>query len=76
MVGPQLPSATGAGVTVHAGAASAITDPIGQYVISDLPGGSYTFTPKKSGYSFNPPSRAVALQGQKAGHENFEAEEH
>lgn len=40
---------------------AATTDANGEYRFTDLPDGSYTVTPAKSGFSFSPPSRAVSV---------------
>lgn len=49
------------GVTVSTGdAGSATTDAAGNYKIEGLRAGSYTLTPSKSGYSFEPPILSVS----------------
>jgi len=48
-------------VTVTAGGRSALTDEAGRYAIDGLPAGAYTLVPSREGYTFSPPSRAVAL---------------
>lgn len=49
-------------VTVSAsGSRWTVTDPDGAYDITDLPTGSYTLTPYKSGYTFSPASRIVTV---------------
>ncbi len=40
-----------------------ITDSNGYYAFSGLANGTYTITPSKSGYTFNPPSRGVTISG-------------
>lgn len=51
-----------AGVVVSDGnGRTAATDDQGIYTLSGLPGGSYTLTPSKPGYTFNPPSRLATV---------------
>lgn len=62
-----------AGVTVSDGAGhSTVTDSNGDYALNGLPAGNYTLTPSKSGCSFNPPTRTVALPPNGTG-QNFTA---
>ncbi|WP_298816264.1 carboxypeptidase regulatory-like domain-containing protein [Chloroflexus sp.] len=62
-----------AGVTVTAGTRSAITDSNGYYALNDIPAGSYTLTPSLNGYTFNPGSRAITVNGH-LNNQNFTAE--
>ena len=60
-----------AGVNVHLSGSAVgdvLTDALGNYSFAGLThGGSFTLTPSKNGYSFNPPSRTVSnLQGDQA----------
>jgi TolB protein len=51
---PDVTTSDGAGHT-------ATTDSNGNYTFSDLPAGTYTLTPRKSGYVFSPASPTVAV---------------
>lgn len=51
---PSVSVTDGAGHT-------ATTDASGNFAFSGLPPGSYTLTPSKSGYTFNPANRAVSV---------------
>lgn len=65
-------NATGiSGVTVSIGAASATTDSNGNYTISGLANGNYTLTPSKEGYTFEPTSRSVSVQGADVAGQDF-----
>ncbi len=56
--------ATGvSGVTVSAGGVQATTDANGNYTLSGLMDGDYSVVPSKTGCTFNPLSRPVALDG-------------
>jgi pimeloyl-ACP methyl ester carboxylesterase len=51
-----------AGVTMSAGGGHTTnTDSNGNYTLGALPAGTYTLTPSKSGYTFNPASRTVSV---------------
>jgi hypothetical protein len=68
--------ATLAGVTINltgAATASATTDAGGIYSIASLVNGSYTVTPSKIGYTFNPANSAVSVSGANVGGTNFTA---
>lgn len=45
------------------GARYATTDSTGNYSITELANGSYTLTPSKTGYTFNPAYKAVTVSG-------------
>ncbi len=63
---------SGAFVTLSgSGDATATTDANGNYTFSRLPEGSYTLTPAKLGYTFNPASSAQQLSGQNISAVNF-----
>lgn len=53
------------GVEVSAGDKIAITNDAGYYIISGLRVDAYTVTPRKTGYTFNPPSQTLTLDGDK-----------
>lgn len=64
------------GVTVTvtgAATASATTDASGNYSVTGLYDGSYTVTPSKTGYTFNPASSAVTVSGANIAGKNFVA---
>lgn len=50
-----------AGVTLSLGIDSTTTDASGYYTLTNLITGTYTITPSKTDYSFNPPSQSVTL---------------
>jgi hypothetical protein len=68
---------TGAsGVRIDLGGAntgSTTSDSVGNYSFSGLADGSYTLTPVKDGYAFDPPSITVALSGANATGRDFTA---
>jgi uncharacterized protein (TIGR03437 family) len=69
-------SSTGAGATVTlSGAANATVtaDASGNYSLTGLSNGTYTVAPSKSGYSFNPASQTVTINGASATAVNFTA---
>ena len=49
------------GVTVSDGTRSAMTDNNGNYTLSNVPAGTYTLTPSRSGYSFSPTNRSLSV---------------
>ncbi|MGV3719751.1 MAG: carboxypeptidase regulatory-like domain-containing protein [Actinomycetota bacterium] len=51
------------GVTLTAGPRTTATDANGDYTFADVGNGSYTVTASGLGYTFEPPSRAVAVNG-------------
>lgn len=68
--------ATLAGVTINltgAATASATTDAGGNYSFASLDNGSYTVTPSKTGYMFNPANSAVSVSGANVSGTNFTA---
>ncbi|MCU1224398.1 MAG: hypothetical protein JWQ42_2491 [Edaphobacter sp.] len=66
------PGAAGATVTVSGPAnKTATTDASGSYSISGLPSGTYTVTPTKAGYAFNPASQTVTISGSHRQNINF-----
>src|SRR5262249_5339788 len=71
------PSSFGSGaVLVLSGAPSAyaIADGSGRYSFTNLPSGSYTITPRKTGYTFSPQNWVVPLTGAGATGINFTAQ--
>lgn len=56
-----------AGVTVKAGGATVATDAEGRYRFADLGSGTYTVTPTRNGYTFEPASRSVEVDADRAG---------
>ena len=52
---------------------SAVAGAAGHYAVADLPPGTYTVTPAKPGYAFNPPSRTVVVQDANISGLTFEA---
>lgn len=52
-----------AGVTISDGTRSAKTDANGVYTMTNVPNGSYTFTPSLEGYAFTPTSLNVSVIG-------------
>ncbi|MBB5330926.1 galactose oxidase-like domain-containing protein [Tunturiibacter gelidoferens] len=74
--GSISPASGGSGATVAlTGAASAnsIADTNGNYMFSGLANGSYSVTPTKSGYTFNPLNQAVAIASSDITGINFTA---
>ena len=66
VTGKITPSASGAGATVTLSGAAAGTAPAdfaGLYTFTGLANGSYTLTPARPGYAFNPTSQNVAVSG-------------
>lgn len=64
------------GVTITvtgAATASATTDASGNYSVTGLYDGSYTVTPSKTGYTFNPASSAAIVSGANIAGKNFVA---
>ncbi|MCX5885765.1 MAG: carboxypeptidase regulatory-like domain-containing protein [Proteobacteria bacterium] len=49
------------------------TNALGNYTFSGLTNGTYTVTPSKSGYAFDPPSRAVTISGASQTGQDFTA---
>jgi hypothetical protein len=65
-----------AGVTINltgSKTSTATTDANGNYTIAGLNDGSYTVTPSKSGYTFNPSSSVVNINAANASGTNFVA---
>jgi len=60
------------GVSVSDGTRTATTDANGNYTINGVPTGSYTLTPSRSGYTFMPTMRSVAVKSNMTG-QNFTA---
>ena len=52
---------------------SVVADAAGHYAVADLSAGTYTVTPAKPGYAFNPPSRTVVVQDASISGLSFEA---
>jgi glucuronoarabinoxylan endo-1,4-beta-xylanase len=64
--GTISPSAAGSGAMVVLSGTSSATvtaGSSGNYTFAGLGNGSYTVTPRKSGYTFSPPSQAVSITG-------------
>ncbi|MGB9082143.1 MAG: carboxypeptidase regulatory-like domain-containing protein, partial [Desulfuromonadaceae bacterium] len=55
------------------GTTTTTTDSAGNYSFSGVQNGSYTLTPAKSGYTFDPQNRAVTLDGANLSAMNFAA---
>lgn len=53
--------------------ATAVTSSTGNYILSDIPSGTYTVTPARSGYVFTPGSRSVTVAGANVIGQNFVA---
>jgi hypothetical protein len=65
-----------AGVTISltgAATATTTTDAAGNYSFASLASGSYTVTPSKNGYSFNPANFAFSVSGANVSGKNFTA---
>ena len=72
--GSITPTTNGTGVTITlSGAASATTstDSSGNYSFSGLPAGTYTLTPSKNGFAFNPPSQVATVSDASASGVSF-----
>lgn len=71
----RIVDSTGAGlanVTVtRTGPATAVTDSSGNYSFANVPPGTYTLTPNKATYAFNPASRNVTVAGADVVNQNF-----
>lgn len=62
------------GVTITASnGTSVVTDAIGNYGLQNLPVGTYTITPSKSGYTFSPASQSVSFSSYNVRGKNFTA---
>ncbi|MGB0385316.1 MAG: SBBP repeat-containing protein, partial [Ardenticatenaceae bacterium] len=59
------------GLTLSAGSGSATTNRNGDYITTHLPSGEYTLTPEKAGYTFDPESRSVSIQGAHVTDQDF-----
>jgi len=53
--------------------ASSQTDANGNYQFSNVPNGSYSITPSKAGYSFNPANRSVSVNNANVAGQDFSA---
>ena len=78
VAGSITPSASGSGslMTLAQGSSTIATVPAdasGNYVFNNVPTGSYTVTPTKSGFNFNPSSQAVTVTGANVSGINFTA---
>ncbi|PDV97415.1 hypothetical protein A9Q02_18355 [Candidatus Chloroploca asiatica] len=74
-VSGQVTDAEGAGlagVTVSDGTRNATTNAEGAYTLNNVPPGTYTLTPTKDGYRFEPATRNVTVNGNVTG-QNFAA---
>src|SRR5215831_2405833 len=70
------PVSVGNGTTLTlsgAAAATATGDASGNYSFANLPNGTYTVTPSRSGYTFTPTSQTVTVNGANASGVNFTA---
>jgi hypothetical protein len=68
-------AATGATVTLSGAASATLTpDASGNYIFSALTNGSYTVTPTRGGYTFNPSSQTTAVNGGSITGLNFTAQ--
>ena len=70
------PAANGSGSTVSltgTSTASTVADANGNYTFSQLTNGSYTVTPTKNGFTFNPANQLVTVNGADASAINFTA---
>jgi len=67
-----IDGSTLAGVTVRAGAYSAVTDTLGRYRLEYVSDGEYHVTPQLPGYDFQPPARDVRVPPD-SGEVDFEA---
>jgi hypothetical protein len=56
-----------AGVTISGGGHSTATDSSGGYTLDGLPAGTHPLTPSKTGYTFSPASRLVAVPPNQLG---------
>lgn len=67
--------ATGVTVILTSGTLTRVTstDTNGVYIFSGLADGSYTITPNRSGYSFNPSNLTVNISGADVSNQNFTA---
>lgn len=74
--GTVTPATSGSGATVTlsgSASATATADASGNYTFSGLVNGNYTVTPTKQGFTFNPTSQAVTVNGANVGSINFTA---
>ncbi len=55
------------GVTVNAGTRSTTTDAQGRYTLDEVPEGSQTIVPVRSGYAFSPTSTTLSITGDRSG---------
>jgi hypothetical protein len=73
-VSGTITDSTGAGisgVSVSSSAGSATTDASGNWTVSGVANGSYTFTPSKTSYTFSPANRAVTMASANVTGQNF-----
>jgi hypothetical protein len=61
----------GVTVTMSGSGATAVSNSAGYYTFSNVPDGSYTLTPTKSGMTFSPASRSVPVSGANVSGQNF-----
>src|SRR5712664_1555935 len=74
--GTISPAAGGNGATVTLSGATAATttaDGVGKYTFTGLANGTYAVTPSRAGYTFNPSSQAVTVNGANVTGLNFTA---
>ena len=62
-----------AGVVISDGSRTTISGANGAYQLTGAPPATYTVTPSKRGYRFDPPSRSVVLSTENAAGQNFSA---
>jgi hypothetical protein len=75
--GTITPASYGSGATVTltgTSNGSTTADPSGNYSFSGLTNGSYTVTPTKAGFTFNPPSQGVTINNANQSGINFAAQ--
>jgi len=64
-----------AGVSISrgAGTTAVLTDSTGNYILTDVPNGTYTLTPTKAAFGFTPATRSVTVNGANSTAQNFTA---
>jgi hypothetical protein len=64
--GTVSPPADGAGTTISFGESGTVADASGNYTLANVPDGTFTVIPSKTGYTFTPPSQVVTISGGSA----------
>ena len=73
--GTITPASAGAGTLLTLGAqGTVVADSFGNYTFTNVPNGTYTLTPSKTGYVFAPASSAVTVNGANVTAVNFTAQ--